>query len=99
MKSTYGEVVDPDGSLRGIAIFKDPKTDDGLKKSARGLIAVYQNEDGSFTQKDNASWDEVRNCAFRQVFKDSEVTLRTTLAEKRAIMEQNLARNLVAAGI
>jgi nicotinamide phosphoribosyltransferase len=35
VKTTYGEV---DG--KSINVFKDPKTDDGVKKSARGLLGV-----------------------------------------------------------
>lgn len=82
VKSTYGEVRGENGERVGIEIFKDPKTDDGLKKSAKGLIAVYENEDG-FTMKDQATWDEVRNCSFVNVFKDGVLTKEWTLAEIR----------------
>lgn len=89
VKSTYGEVQDEDGTIRGIEIFKDPKTDSGMKKSAKGLTAVYR--DGTdFTLKDQATWDDVRNCAFVQVFKDGVVTKRWTLAEVRAEVMKNL---------
>lgn len=82
VKSTYGEVT-VDGKTQGIEIFKDPKTDDGLKKSAKGLIAVYE-KDGEFVMKDQATWDEVKNCAFEQVFKDGVITKEQTLAGIRA---------------
>lgn len=49
MKATYVEV---DGL--GQEIFKDPITDDGIKKSAKGLLKV--NEDLTLT--DQVSWDE-----------------------------------------
>lgn len=39
MKATYTEVADT-----GINIFKDPKTDNGTKKSAKGLLRVVMNE-------------------------------------------------------
>jgi nicotinamide phosphoribosyltransferase len=89
VKSTYGEVRDEDGTVRGIEIFKDPKTDSGMKKSAKGLTAVYR--DGSdFVLKDQATWDDVCNCAFVQVFKDGAVTKRWTLGEVRAEVAKNL---------
>jgi len=88
VKSTYGEVL-VDGERKGIEIFKDPKTDDGLKKSAKGLIAVYEDADGNFTMKDQATWDEVKNCAFVQVFSNGELKNDLTLAEIRARVAKN----------
>lgn len=81
VKSTYGEVL-VDGERKGIEIFKDPKTDDGLKKSAKGLIAVYE-QDGKFVLKDQASWEDVKNCAFINVFKDGKLLVDQTLQEIR----------------
>lgn len=89
VKSTYGEVEDEDGTTRGIEIFKDPKTDDGLKKSAKGLTAVFE-QDGTFVMKDQATWDEVKNCAFVQVFSNGKMTKDWTLAEIRAAVAKNL---------
>jgi nicotinamide phosphoribosyltransferase len=87
VKSTYGEVT-VDGKTKGVEIFKDPKTDDGLKKSAKGLIAVYE-EDGEFVMKDQASWEEVRNCAFEQVFKNGVITKEQTLSGIRELVAKN----------
>jgi nicotinamide phosphoribosyltransferase len=83
VKSTYGEVFDAEGNRVGVEIFKDPKTDGGMKKSAKGLTAVYRTENG-FALKDQATWDEVKNCAFVQVYKDGNVVKRWTLDEVRA---------------
>lgn len=83
VKSTYGEVL-VDGERKGIEIFKDPKTDDGLKKSAKGLIAVDQVDDGEFVMNDQSTWEEVKDCAFDQVFCNSVLTKDQTLAEIRA---------------
>jgi nicotinamide phosphoribosyltransferase len=88
VKSTYGEVL-VDGERIGIEIFKDPKTDDGLKKSAKGLIAVYVDEHGNFYMKDQATWEEVKNCAFKQVFANGVLTLDQTLAEIRERVAKN----------
>lgn len=87
VKSTYGEVL-KDGQRVGVEIFKDPKTDSGMKKSAKGLTAVYE-QDGEFVLKDQATWDDVKNCAFVQVFSDGKITKDWTLAEVRA----NVAKN------
>jgi nicotinamide phosphoribosyltransferase len=88
VKSTYGEVL-VDGERKGIEIFKDPKTDDGLKKSAKGLIAVYEDADGIFTMKDQATWDEVKNCAFVQVFANGVLKKDWTLQEIRDKVAKN----------
>jgi nicotinamide phosphoribosyltransferase len=87
VKSTYGEVT-VDGKTKGVEIFKDPKTDDGLKKSAKGLIAVYE-EDGEFVMKDQATWEEVKNCAFEQVFKDGVITKEQSLSGIRELVAKN----------
>lgn len=87
VKATYGEVLAPipeslaeyphscTQKLECREIFKDPATDDGTKKSAKGLIAVFQEHDGSYTMKDRATWEEVKNCAYRPVFKDSKLLI------------------------
>jgi nicotinamide phosphoribosyltransferase len=82
VKSTYGEVFDAEGNRVGVEIFKDPKTDGGMKKSAKGLTAVYRTENG-FALKDQATWEQVKNCAFVQVYKDGNVVKRWTLDEVR----------------
>jgi len=87
VKSTYGEVLQ-DGKTVGVEIFKDPKTDSGMKKSAKGLTAVYE-VDGEFIMKDQASWDDVHNCAFKQVFANSKITNDLTLSEIRNTVALN----------
>jgi len=87
VKSTYGE-VEINGETVGKEIFKDPKTDNGLKKSAKGLTAVYETEDG-FELKDQATWDEVRNCAFYPVFANGKEYVVETLSEIRARLAKN----------
>lgn len=64
VKATYAEV---NGEARNI--FKDPATDNGLKTSAVGLLAVYKEEEG-YTLLEQADWDDVKNCSFRPVFRN-----------------------------
>lgn len=89
VKSTYGE-VEEDGKIVGIEIFKDPITDSGMKKSAKGLLAVYE-ENGDFVLKDQATWEEVTNCAFNQVFLDGAITRREQLENIEALVAQQWA--------
>lgn len=93
VKSTYGEVVhDIEGRqvTECIEIFKDPITDSGMKKSAKGLLAVYE-KNGDFVLKDQATWDEVTNCAFDEVWTNGKFVKRHTLAEIRERVAQNWA--------
>ncbi len=78
VKSTYCEVG---GECR--EIFKDPITDSGEKKSAKGLTAVFKDEKGDFYLKDQATWDEVMNCELKSVFKDGKLLVDWTLAQVR----------------
>lgn len=85
MKATFGVVNSEDRE-----IFKDPKTNKGAfsKKSAKGLIAVYQNKDGSFTRQEQASWEQVNNCAFNVVFNDGKEGFQNTLADLRVRLSE-----------
>lgn len=78
MKATYGEV-----GGEGRAIFKDPITDDGTKKSARGLLKVTR-ENGRYTLHDNVSWEAERQGELREIFRDGKLLVDQTLAEIRA---------------
>ena len=78
VKATYGELK-IDGNIEARPIFKDPKTDDGIKKSVKGLIKV--NEDLTF--KDECTWEEEDQGLLTTVFKDGELIKETTLAEIR----------------
>lgn len=86
VKATYGEV---NGEVR--EIFKEPKTDNGMKKSAKGLTAVYSNN-GKLYLKDQASWEELRNCELKSVFKDGELLVDHKLSDIRARIQSQLEK-------
>lgn len=65
-------------------IFKAPKTGDGTKNSAKGLVAVYKNDQGEFYLKEQVSWNEVNNCEFVPVFENGKLFNEVTLAEVKA---------------
>lgn len=74
MKATLGIVNGEDR-----AIFKDPKTDDGMKKSARGYLRVSDD----LTLTDDVSYHEETNGALRTVFLNGSIYEETTLDEVR----------------
>jgi nicotinamide phosphoribosyltransferase len=82
-KATYAEAL-VDGKKISIEVFKDPITDDGGKKSARGLTAVFKNDyDGAYYLKDQATWHEVLNCELKEVFRDGKLLVEHSLSEIR----------------
>lgn len=78
MKATYGEV-----NGVGREIFKDPVTDDGTKKSAKGLMQIYQDEQGNYQLKDQCTWAEEQVGELREVFRDGKLLIDDSLAEIR----------------
>lgn len=78
MKATYGEV---DGI--GREIFKDPITDDGTKKSAKGLLQIFKNAEGEYELKDQCSWEEEAQGELKEVFRDGKLLIDYSLAEIR----------------
>lgn len=77
MKATYGEV-----NNEGREIYKDPITDDGTKKSARGLIKIIK-EDGQYKMIDKVSWTEEKEGELKEVFRDGKLLLDQSLSEIR----------------
>ena len=64
MKATWCQI---NGEAK--EIFKNPKTDSGMKKSLKGLLQVYK-EDGVYKVKDQVSKEEERQGCLQTVFKD-----------------------------
>lgn len=82
-KATYVE-VEVDNKIESINIFKDPITDDGVKKSIKGLPLVYK-ENGEYKLKDQVSWEEFigESNLLRTIVKDGKFTRRFTFKEIR----------------
>lgn len=74
MKATSGVV---DG--KRIDIFKDPITDDGKKRSLRGLIKVLKYIDDRYFSVDEISEDTETGGCLRTVFKNGKIVTRTSL--------------------
>jgi nicotinamide phosphoribosyltransferase len=88
MKATFAEVNGEDRLL-----FKDPKTDDGTKKSQRGKVVVV-GEDGELKLIDGLTADEHKEYAdtdlLKPVFVDGKLVREQSLADIRARLLSNL---------
>jgi ribosomal protein S4 len=71
----------------GIEIFKDPITDGGTKKSAKGLLQVYE-EDGVIKLKDQCTWEEEGKGLLQVIFEDGKFYNQTSLTEIRARLDE-----------
>ncbi|MFN7099765.1 MAG: nicotinate phosphoribosyltransferase, partial [Flavobacterium sp.] len=80
----YGEV-----NREGRAIFKDPITDDGTKKSAKGLMKIELVE-GQYTLTDEVSWEEEQKGELKEVFRDGKLLIDLSLSEIRSQVKNSL---------
>lgn len=78
MKATYGEVEG-----KGREIFKDPKTDDGTKRSAKGLIRLDYNEEGEIVMTDQVTREEEQGGLLQTVYKNGELLIDQSLSDIR----------------
>ena len=71
--------------VQGFEIFKDPITDSGMKKSAKGLLKVIKNTEGELVVKDSITWEELKeeDNLLVPVFRDGKFLNETTLSEIR----------------
>lgn len=108
MKATYGEIdhrinnplwyEDGMSAIESREIFKDPITDDGTKKSKKGLLKVcYDGSIETYTKlgrpadgtmkpiicKDQQTWEQEKQGLLTTVFKDGKLVKETSLDEIR----------------
>lgn len=79
VKATYVEV---DGVGRDI--FKDPATDDGTKKSAKGRLAVGNKADGTLFRIEGATDEEIKRSVIQPVWENGKFLKEYSFAEVRA---------------
>lgn len=101
MKATYVEKIVGYNNLvggmsrtaikEGFDIFKDPVTDNGLKKSAKGLLKVIKNTSGELIVKDGITWVELEqeDNLLVPVFKDGKFYNETSLTEIRKKLNEH----------
>jgi nicotinamide phosphoribosyltransferase len=79
MKATYVEV---DGV--GREIFKDPITDDGVKKSAKGLLRIAgATEYNLYILEDQCTWEDENSGLLKTIYLNGVFENQTTLTEIR----------------
>ena len=78
MKATYVEI-----DHVGMEIFKDPKTDAGTKKSAKGLLRVERTENG-FKLFDQQTLEQEAQGELRVVFENGSITNQESIETIRA---------------
>lgn len=77
MKATYCEV-----DRKPYNIYKDPATDDGTKKSPKGLLQVKE-IDGNLVLSDQCTWYEEQDSLLKIVYRNGETIKETSLQEIR----------------
>jgi nicotinamide phosphoribosyltransferase len=69
-----------------VQIFKDPKTDNGVKKSQKGRVVVLKDGD-SYTFRDGLGLnDNVKGDLLREIFRDGKLLIDENFADIRARM-------------
>lgn len=94
MKATYGEVLSSKGERLQIPVFKDPFTDDGTKKSARGLLRVEKDLNGNYYMLDQQTWKQEEGGELKAVFSNGELYNETSLADIRIRLQSVLDREI-----
>lgn len=84
VKATWGQV-----NGVGRELFKDPLTDSGTKRSAKGLLRVEHSPDG-FELFDQQSPDQEQHGALQTVFENGQLLRRCDLAQIRHRLAQSL---------
>jgi len=84
MKATWGKV-------NGVAkdIYKNPKTDSGFKKSAKGLLMVTRDVNG-LKLKDQCTEEEERSGELKIVYEDGFIIRKTSLSDIRDLINKQL---------
>jgi nicotinamide phosphoribosyltransferase len=79
MKATWGQV---NGEAR--SIFKDPVTDDGQKKSAKGLLRIERDANNNLVMLDEQTPEQEEGGELKTIFENGKLLVETTLDEVRA---------------
>lgn len=84
IKATWAEVD-------GVAydLMKDPITDDGLKKSAKGRLAVQRDEAGELYLIEQATPEQEAASELKTIWKDGEFVRHQTFTEVREVLANN----------
>lgn len=79
VKATYGEI-----NNKPVEIFKDPITDNGLKKSAKGLLSVSYDDNMQLILLESCDKHQEESGLLLPVFRDGKLLIDYTLAQIRS---------------
>lgn len=89
IKATYGEMSDG----TPIEIFKNPKTDNGVKKSQRGMCYVHYNDKGEIVYEDGYNSSNIPSNVdgnlFITIFKDGKTMNEVSIHDVRNRLHNN----------
>lgn len=89
MKATYGVI-----NGRPLEIFKDPLTDGGVKKSAKGLLRVDYNAENELVLRECVTPEEEDGGELKTVFLNGRITESHTLSEIRQRLQSQSKSSL-----
>ena len=79
-KATYCEVNGKEHE-----VFKQPKTDTGFKRSQRGMVAVYRDEDGTIRAKEHLNREQ-----FYEMYNNGEMLMRPIFENGHMVVTENI---------
>lgn len=79
-KATYCEVNGEEHE-----VFKQPKTDTGFKRSQRGMVAVYRDEDGTIRAKEHLNREQ-----FYEMYNNGEMLMRPIFENGHMVVTENI---------
>lgn len=97
VKSTYVEIevddIDEDGHVKNIIgreIFKNPITDDGTKKSAKGLLQVQIDKNNQLILNQQVSKEVEQTGLLQTIFENGQIKNFQTLNQIRNLINEQL---------
>ncbi len=75
-------------SYENYEIYKDPVTDDGTKKSLKGLVAVFKDAEGEYYVKTQCTHEEESEGELHTIYEDGKLLNQSTLTEIRSRINQ-----------
>lgn len=91
-KGAWFEVINEKGERIQYNIFKDPVTDDGTKKSLKGLQKVYYDDSGEIVVKGECTMEEENEGLLQVIYEDGVLYNQTTLTEIREVINQSIEK-------
>lgn len=74
-------------------IYKDPATDDGTKKSLKGLCAVFQDDNGEYFVETECTHEVEQTGTLQTIYEDGKFYNQTTLTEIRGKIQKLITIN------